>query len=88
MTQRISAPGVGLPLPQNTYPTALQNAPYDLGTNQITLAAGDAINVPAGEWFVGLGMYLVLQFLDPITGTSGTVLPHFNFNLTFPFSAQ
>ena len=69
MTQKISGPGVGLPIPQNTYPTDLYNAPYDLGTNQITLAAGDAINVPAGEWFVGLGMYLVLQFLDPITGT-------------------
>lgn len=69
MTQRIAGPGLGLPLPQNLYPSELTNAALDTAGNRVTLAPGDAIAVPAGEWFVGLGMYLVLQFLDPITNT-------------------
>ncbi len=69
MVQRISGPGVGLPLPQNLYPSELSGASLDTAGNRVTLAPGDAIPVPPGEWLVGLGMYLVLQYLDPITNT-------------------
>jgi hypothetical protein len=63
----LSGPGVLLPLPQNLYPSALQNAPYDFSNSRQTLPPGAALQVPAGDLYVGLGMYLVLQYLDPIT---------------------
>jgi hypothetical protein len=63
----LSGPGLGLPLPQNLYPTELQNAPYDFSNNRVTLAPGTCLQVPAGDWYVSLGMYLVLEFLDPVT---------------------
>src|SRR5208282_6817224 len=69
MAQRISGPGVGLALPQNLYPSELGGAALDTAGNRVCLAPGDAMPVPPGEWLVGLGMYLVLQYLDPITNT-------------------
>ena len=69
MTQRISGPGLGLPLAQNLYPSQLYNAPYDSSNNRIALAPGDTLPIPAGDWFVGLGSYCVLQFLDPVSNT-------------------
>ena len=69
MVQRISGPGVGLPLPQNLYPSELGGASLDTAGNRVTLPPGEAMPVPPGEWLVGLGMYLILQFLDPITNT-------------------
>jgi len=69
MTQHIAGPGLGLPLPQNLYPSELQNAPPDCSNNRIALAPGDTLPIPAGDWLVNTGMYCVLQFLDPITGT-------------------
>ena len=69
MVQRISGPGLGLPLPQSLYPSELPGAAQDFPGNRVTLAAGDCIAIPPGEWLVGLGSYLLLQFLDPITGT-------------------
>lgn len=79
MTQHISGPGLGLPLPQNLYPSA-QPAPLTLATgtglanqdtsgSRVTLNSGDTFVVPAGEWYVGLGNYLLLQYLDPLTNT-------------------
>lgn len=68
MAIRISGPGIGLPVPQNLYPTELYNAPYDVSTNKVTLNAGDAIAIPAGEWLITLGAVSVLQYLDPVTG--------------------
>lgn len=65
----LSGPGIGLNLPQYLYPSELNAAPYDAPTNQIALAPGDQLPVPAGTWYVALGFYLVLQFLDPVTGT-------------------
>ncbi len=65
----ISGPGLGLPLPQNLYPTALQNSPYDFSNSRQTLAPGSAIQIPAGDWYISLGMYLVLQYLDPVTNS-------------------
>lgn len=68
MPAPLSGPGIGLALPQYLYPTELQNAPYDVGTNKIALAPGDALPVPAGTWYLTLGFYCVLQYLDPVTG--------------------
>lgn len=68
MSQIISGPGVGLPLPQNLYPTAiLPGAPYDSSSNKIALAPGEELPIPAGQWYVNLGCYCILEYLDPIT---------------------
>ena len=64
----ISGPGIGLPIPQNLYPSELQNAPYDYGANLIPLAPGDWILVPAGTSYIDASPNAILQFLDPITG--------------------
>lgn len=69
MVQRIAGPGLGLPFPQSLYPSELTNASLDTAGNRVCLAPGDAMPVPPGEWLVGLGMYLVLQYLDPIANT-------------------
>jgi len=74
MPAPLSGPGLGLPLPQNLYPSELSNAPYDTPTNTIALAPGDELPVPAGNWYIGLGSYLVLEFLDPVNGT-WTLIP-------------
>jgi len=68
MPQMLSGPGIGLGLPQNLYPSALLNAPVDFSTNQFTVAPGQAVPLPAGDWYVHLGLYLVLQHLDPVSG--------------------
>lgn len=68
MTQLINGPGIGLPFPQNLYPSQLQNAPADAATNRIALAPGDTLPIPAGHWFIQMGLYCVLQYLDPVTG--------------------
>jgi hypothetical protein len=68
MPSFLSGPGLGLALPQNLYPTELQNAPYDFSNSRVTLAPGACIQFPAGDWYYSLGMYLVLQYLDPVTG--------------------
>jgi hypothetical protein len=70
MGQRISGTGVGLALPQYLYPSELSplNTPLDLQNCYQTLAPGDSIAVPAGNWYIMLGPYLVFQFLDPISG--------------------
>src|ERR1035437_10933046 len=67
MAQLISGPGVGLPFPQNLYPTQTQNAPQDASSNRLALAPGDSFVLPAGDLYIGLGMYNVLQFQDPVT---------------------
>jgi hypothetical protein len=64
----LSGPGIGLSLPQALYPSALQNAPIDVSTNKVCLNAGDQLPIPAGDWYVSLGSYLVLEMLDPVTG--------------------
>jgi hypothetical protein len=70
MPSPISGPGIGLPLPQNLYPSYLQNAPLDNPSNKLALAPGDAIALPAGDWYIVPGFgYCVIQYLDPVTGT-------------------
>ncbi len=73
MTQGIAGPGLGLPYPQNLYPSELLNAPQDASSNKLALAPGDTFALPAGDWYISLGMYNVLQFLDPVTNTWATV---------------
>ncbi len=68
MPAPISGPGVGLALPQNLYPSEIGNAPYDLSTNKLAVQPGQQIPVPAGTWYIHLGSYLVLEYLDPVTG--------------------
>ena len=72
MPAPLSGPGQGLQLPQSLYPTELQNAPYDFSTNKIALAPGEQLPIPAGDWYISLGFYLVLQYLDPVTGVWAT----------------
>ena len=69
MSQKIAGPGLGLPYPQNLYPSELYNSPPDAPTNIIALSPGDTLPIPAGDWYVNLGQYNVLQFLDPVTNT-------------------
>lgn len=74
MPAPLAGPSQGLPYPQNLYPSELNNAPYDASSNQQALAPGNSIVLPAGDWYVTLGQYCVLQYLDPCTGiwTLGT----------------
>lgn len=66
MGQPLGGAGILLPPPQNYYPSALQNAPLDPSSNAMTLAAGDAFVIPAGNYYCDLGGPLVYQFLDPV----------------------
>ena len=65
----LSGPGVGLPIPQNLYPTELNNAPYDSPTSRVCLQPGEQLPLPSGDWYISMGGYLVIQYLDPVTGT-------------------
>lgn len=67
MPQVISGPGVGLAYPSNLYPSQLQNAPQDASSNRIALAPGDTFVFPAGDWYYSPALYIVPQFLDPVT---------------------
>lgn len=68
MPSPLSGPGLGLPLPQYLTPSQLQNAPADVSSNRVSLAPGDMLPLPAGDWYVNPGQYCVIQFKDPITG--------------------
>lgn len=69
MPTPLSGPGIGLPFPQNLYPSELANSPYDASSNRQALAPGESLVLPAGDWFVTMGFYTVIQHLDPVTGT-------------------
>src|SRR6266851_10088664 len=69
----LAGPGQGLPLPQNLFPTQLFNAPADASSNRLALSPGDSFVLPAGDWWISMGMYLVLQYLDPVTNVWTTV---------------
>jgi hypothetical protein len=72
MPMPLAGPGQGLPYPQNLYPSQLQNAPQDASSNRVGLAPGGTFVLPAGDWYISLGMYMVLQYLDPVTNTWAT----------------
>jgi hypothetical protein len=67
----IAGPGQGMPIPQNLYPGNLLDGPqtpYTAGVSEVALPAGDALPIPAGTYFLQVGAYSLLQWLDPITG--------------------
>ncbi len=68
MTNRVIGPGVTLPPPQTPYPSNLwpSGVPFTPGNNQVTLAPGQSIQLPAGDWFYDLGKYSILEILDPV----------------------
>lgn len=68
--QNIAGSGQTAPLPMNLYPSELYNAPLDAPTNTLTLQAGDALAIPAGsnQYLIDLGLYLTLEYLDPVSG--------------------
>ena len=68
MNQQLAGPGVNLPIPTNLYPSELNSVPYDFATNQVCLAPGENLVIPAGDFMVSMGGYLVFQYKDPITG--------------------
>ena len=65
---RLSGPGLGLPFPQALYPTSLIGPAPTPATNEITMAAGQALPIPGGDWAINLGKYTTLQYLDPVSG--------------------
>lgn len=68
MGQPLGGFGQGLPIPQNLYPSELNNAAQDVSNNKIDLSPGDVFIIPAGTWWIGSGANSFLQYLDPITG--------------------
>lgn len=65
---RLGGAGLQLPFPQSLYPAnLLPNAPYVPGTSEITLAPGQALPIPGGDWAVKVGKYSVLQVQDPVS---------------------
>lgn len=71
MTQRIAGPGSGPLPPANLYPSSIlpQGQVNPQNTNLITLAAGDSVIIPAGEWYITMGLVSVYQTKDAVTGT-------------------
>jgi hypothetical protein len=69
MPAPLSGPGQGLQFPQNLYPTQLANAPQDASSNRQSLAPGQSLAIPAGDWYITMGFYCVIQHLDPVTNT-------------------
>lgn len=68
--QNIAGPGMPLPPPTQLYPVSLtNNPPYSSNTNEVALAPGQGVQIPAGKWSVDLGKYSVLQYNDPVWGT-------------------
>lgn len=86
--QNIAGTGQPAPLPMNLYPSELMGAPLDAPTNYITLNAGDAMAIPAGsnQYLLDLGLYLTLEYNDPISGVWRTT-PDCAFR-TGPFHMQ
>ena len=67
---RLGGPGLGLPFPSALYPAFLSGAAPTAATNLFTLAPGQAMPVPPGDYLVNSANLLtVLQYLDPVTGT-------------------
>lgn len=81
MAQIIAGPGQELPNPANLYPNngaTTGNSAQILGannqnTNMVSLASGQTLIIPAGDWIISLGAYSKYQFLDPVTTTWRTM---------------
>ena len=75
MTLRINGPGANLPIPTNLFPfqpgqsyapNTQQGQAFNQGTNTISLAAGQTMVIPAGDWMVEVGSVGLLQYYDPV----------------------
>jgi hypothetical protein len=78
MTINIGGPGIPLPAAQSLYPANLSpvGTAYSSPSNEVSLAPGQSIQIPAGQWQIYLGKVCVLQYQDPtiqplITQTAG-----------------
>jgi hypothetical protein len=67
MSNRIGGVGVGLPLPAFKYPSELNNAAPDCGNAYISLAPGDSMTIPAGDWIINRS-YSFIQYQDTVNG--------------------
>lgn len=63
---RIAGRSQGLPPPQALHPISLYTTAFTAPTNEVALAAGQALLVPAGMWLVSGGALSGLQWLDPV----------------------
>lgn len=71
MTNRISGPGIGLPAPTTLYPNtqSVQTIPnYEAATNYASVAPGEVVYIPPGDWWYDISGNVVSQYLDPVTG--------------------
>lgn len=76
MTINIGGVGIPLPVPQVLYPNipASSNAAgvngiaYEAATNYGSLAPGESLIVPPGQWLVGRSGSIMAQYLDTVTG--------------------
>ena len=66
---RLGGPGIQLPFPQALYPQSLSGAAITPATSVITLAPGQALPVPGGDWAIAVGRYTFLQAMDPVSDT-------------------
>jgi hypothetical protein len=67
MSNIISGPGLGLPLPQALYPASLVDTAYTAPTSRLSLQGGQTFTIPAGTWAVAGGAHTAVQYLDPVT---------------------
>lgn len=69
MTLNIGGPGVPLPTPQALYPASISTITgYEAGTNYGSLAPGESLVIPPGQWLVGRSGSIMAQYLDVVTG--------------------
>jgi hypothetical protein len=69
MTQVLGGYGLTLPPPVALYPANITNTPPTFASNNLTLAPGQAIPIPAGFWLITLDAYSLFQWADPVTTT-------------------
>jgi len=55
MPSPLSGPGLGLPFPQNLYPTIVER-PAGFVEQPRSARSGDVFVIPAGDWFINLGL--------------------------------
>jgi hypothetical protein len=70
MATIIGAVGVNLPVPQALFPIIAGGFLPDLiGTNRVSLSAGEDFTLPAGRFLVSPGIVSQIQVFDPVTTT-------------------
>ena len=62
-----AGPGIGLPYPQNPFPTTVVGVSAMVWSNEIYMAAGARFMLPPGWWAIcATQVATVVQFLDPV----------------------